>query len=234
MARSPASSWIAITLALCGLAAGMSTSVQAKCLPEPAYRDDEPKALQKAKGRALRDGWVLRVMTDAGPVDFADTDCEEGPADECVKYALADVLPGHGLWVIHLGYYEDGAYELIDMRTGARTFVDGFPQFSSDGQRFATAAYSAHSDYSRLSIWKVQPNNLSKEWSYDYSVDAPAGKWNYCVERWEGTQRVVLKGEGLFTDPKRYYVRKAGRAWITFDGTSWRYERSAKFRLLPD
>jgi hypothetical protein len=177
MARSSTQSWIVVPLTLIGMAAGMSASVQAQCLPEPAYRDQEPEALRKAKGRGLRDGWVLRLMTDTGSIDFADTNCEDGPADECVKYAVADVLPEHGLWVVHLGYHEDGAYQLVDMRTGLRTLVDGFPQFSPDEQRFVTAAYAADSGFSWLSIWKVRPNSLSKEWSYDYSADAPTGEW---------------------------------------------------------
>ncbi|MCD6072877.1 MAG: hypothetical protein K0S42_3393, partial [Microvirga sp.] len=146
---------IILLSALISMAVGFSTSAKARCLPEPAYRENEPKALKGAKGRTLRDGWVLRVMTDAGPVDFADTDCKEGPADECVKYSLATILSEQNLWVIHVGYYEGASYKLVDMKTGQVTNIDGFPWFSPDRQRFVTATSDPHADTYTLAVWKV-------------------------------------------------------------------------------
>jgi hypothetical protein len=203
---------------LIGLASGLTAPALAECGHEPAYRRDEAAALKKAQGRAVRDGSVLRIKTAVGPVVFKDTDCEKGPAAKCVNYALAEFLPEQGLWVVHVGYFEGEDYKLIDLKTGKVTDINGFPWFSPDGNRFAAVTNDSHSGVYVLLIWKRTHKKFRKEWDYNFSQELPGTEWSYCVEGWQGSEQVNLEGLGNGGE-------LTGKAQLTFDHKTWRYER---------
>ncbi len=167
----------------------------------------------------MRNNQILQITTAPGPVVFKDTDCsDDAPTAECVKYALADVLPEQNLWVVHVGYYEGGAYKLIDMRTGKTTDIDGFPWFSPDKNRFVTVTNDPHGDIYALVIWKRDGSTFRKEWGYDFGQEMPGAEWSYCVKGWRGSERVNLEGSGNGGE-------LTGKARLILDRKTWRYER---------
>lgn len=137
------------------------------CPREPSGRADEARVLKRLKQGAARSGDLLTLATGAGPALFRDTDCVDGAARDCIKYALTAVFPTLDLWVLELSFYEGGSYLLIDRKTGQKTEIGGFPWLSPNLKRFATVINDSHSDTYEIAVWTMGKAGLEHRWNFD-------------------------------------------------------------------
>lgn len=132
---------------------------------------------------ATRHGDTLRIPVAAGEVRLVDRDLG-GP--ENIFYSYRDYLPGVGLHVVDIHYWEGGAHLLVDDSTGERTRVPGPPVVSPDRRRLVVASEAGAAGYApnALQVWQVAPAGLALEW------EVRPDDWGAADPRWQDAMTV--------------------------------------------
>ena len=104
--------------------------------------------------------------------------------------------------LVELQFYEGGGYLLINERSGWKTFSNGVPIASPDGERLAAGNVDLEAEFSptTIQVWRVAADTLVLEWEHDLlaaraendSVWGPGGL------RWTGPAEIVVTKEYLF------------------------------------
>lgn len=167
---------------------GASLSLAASYLDE--VRAQEPKQLEKFKGRARRDGSLLMLKTVSGAyVTFAETlGCD--PMSWC-RYIFIDYFRDQGFYVVFMRTHEGDTHTMISEKDGKEYFVMEPPQLSPDRKRVVTASASDYEDENGVFIWRMEDGLLISELSYKPSSKGSNANYYY-FKRWKDNKTIEV------------------------------------------
>jgi hypothetical protein len=221
--------------------AAMSTFA-AEELPEP-YRSlmsrcvhidnsfDCARAIEAAQARTLNGGHFARqgdrliIENDGRALQLRDDSKGDG---NDILYSYLAFLPRLNVHVVHIQYYEGGAFMVISRVTGQAVVTSGFPLNSPDRRRFVTSASGeAAYEYGQVEVWRIRNGALWLEFRH-----LPVGTgWGPTAIRWAGARdiRVQANCESHMPDSKQC----PARLWLK--GGQWQIKvDEAPVDLLPD
>ncbi len=164
----------------------------------------ETQRLRSTSVGVCRDGTVLRITLKSGAVlKLADE-----PGDRGAKYTYVDRLSsGHHL--VHVQYYEDGGYMLIEPRTGSQFELEEYPSFSPDGEYVVTVA-PLDSEQRALRVKVLQSGAyLSLVWEGELG-EATKG-YGY---GWLSPTNVIVVRRAEDGTEQRQCIERANKGWV--------------------
>jgi hypothetical protein len=185
-----------------------------------ALANAERICLSRLRGLATRSGESLHLTLLNGTTKSFNSDykaCREADTDKCIQYWFRAHLPAHQAVLLQADEYESGATLLVSLRSGNVTTLDGEPNFSPGGQRFAVVSSSEAVD-NDIAIYTTASDPPALEFAYT----RPEGTYAvYSFVAWDGEARIRLKvytREKAGTDPKDFDTQAIR------DEAGWRLE----------
>jgi hypothetical protein len=127
----------------------------------------EAEALAGLAGRVTRQGDTLRIRGAGSGVLALISDTST--ADRTIVYRYCAFLPALDAHLVRVGFYEGGAYTLVDAASTDQTQLRGPPVVSPDGSRFATVSLDLEAGYdpNGVQVWRVTEYGPRFEWGID-------------------------------------------------------------------
>jgi hypothetical protein len=149
-------------------------------------RDDrlEQNLSKEYPARLRRNGAVLALKPVTGSIKlFKNVDSD---SDTFRRYQLKKYFPAIEYALLETAFYEGGTYDLINMRNGQQTNVDGDVVLSPDQQRFAVAHADIEAGYAPnvLSVYFITSNGLIKEF------DIRPTEWGAEEIKWDSANSI--------------------------------------------
>jgi hypothetical protein len=181
-------------LACAALAIATPGSSQETGLQDAVRCEQESECLRALKGRAARQGDVLRLKMADGKWKSLRSNkkaCEKDDASKCVIRELRAYLPSQGIYVVEWTTSGDGGSEVISATTGQTETLDTMPEFSPGGRWFVSVDPDELNERQYdIAIWSVDAGELKNEFSY--MRDAAAYEaWEF--KGWDGEDRIKLR-----------------------------------------
>lgn len=134
----------------------------------------ETEWLKLLPERVMRKGNDLIINIDDGskikrvsnPSDDHVNEYYDKEGNVNAKYFVTDLLKEQGYLVLEIFYYETILVELINMKNGSSTIIDGRPNLSPDKGRLFTIEHDIGLPRTlKMEIWVLGPNEVIKEFS---------------------------------------------------------------------
>jgi len=164
-----------------------------------------------------RDGMTLQLQTAQGALSFVDDDTE---GDDTIYYSYLAYLPSLKTQVLHLQYWEGSSYMVVHYKSGAKAYVDGFPNVAPNSQRFASISSAGESGYypNSIEIWRVAGGSFVSEFRWTPDTD----EWSPEGAVWLDAQNLKLRGS---CTPSAAMVKKCFAYYLRRKNDKWSLER---------
>ena len=131
-----------------------------------------------ARGKAVRrSGNTLRLRLETKTVSLVVNPTESGNSSVSYSYlGFSRKLNSH---ILHVQYYEGGAYMVIHQHSGQQAFPSGYPLASPDGKHFLSLSEDMFAGYSpnNVEIWQARSGKFRRVASYEPEWGPHSGNW---------------------------------------------------------
>lgn len=170
-----------------------------------------------AKGNAVRrSDDTLRLRLETKTVSLVDNPTESGNSSVSYSYlGFSRKLNSH---ILHVQYYEGGAYMIIHRHSGQHAFPSGYPLASPDGKHFLSLSEDMFAGYSpnNVEIWQVRSGEFRRVASYE-------PKWGPHSGSWASVRRVLIEKQCYAPEESNPTVLKScGLAKVERSGSTWK------------
>jgi hypothetical protein len=184
----------------------------------------EAACLGKTEGIVSRDGDKLIVKIADGKTKTFDSNpkaCEEDEGDNCKNVWLQIFDPKVGYALVVESYYESGAYQLIDLKTGEMTDILAIPEFSPAGNQLVSVIINEmDAPEEELMIYDLTASPFKKTLSVKYGTALKLAKRKkdssafFSFDGWDGEDKIRLKiGDGGETTYAKALVTRKDGKW---------------------
>lgn len=186
------------------------------------------EARQRPRSEAVtRSGDTLRLaLAHEDTVGLVD---RTGDHSDVVLYSYQEHWPDVGLYLVQVQYYEGSAFQLVNDRTGATTWLPDWPLRSPDGARFAVLSLDLEAGYgpNTLQIWRLEDGQPLLLWEIAPDAWGPKdGEWagpeTLRLTQWGYCERMGLAPPVEERGPGGGYCERPAR--VTRVGGEWRLE----------
>ena len=178
-------------------------------------RGIERKKLAETRNAVTRSGAALKVRTAKRTVALVDN---RSDGDTSVAYSYLGFSKQLNSHVIHVQYYEGGAYLVIHHQSGQRGRPSGFPIASPDGKHFLSLSEDMFAGYNpnNIEIWRVMSGRFRKVANYEPGWGPHRGNWL------DGGRTLILKRCHDASKDNPAGLKVCGVANIERTGSTWK------------
>ena len=154
----------------------------------------EKACIARAKSSAVRRGGELRLKFDNGASktykdNLSKAACEQGPYERCRQYVLYDYFPQHGLFLVHVGYFESQEWLLVGKLDGKEEQIVAPPAYSPNKKWLASVYWTEGPDDGNNGVDIVSTSNRGER-AFHYRPKEYE-LWNFV--RWDRDDRLLLE-----------------------------------------
>ena len=162
----------------------------------PGYGEAIPLPTADTLTLVERDGRVLRLAGDRGPIELRDhpaclLDNMADGFEDCVLYRFRDAFTDPRGYLIEVNMWEDGGYIWIDRAIGARATFAGLPRISP-GRRWmvSVACSEAAHRFNGIEVFDLQ-RDITRVWQHVPS-DGSELYYFFTFQRWISEETALL------------------------------------------
>lgn len=140
-------------------------------------RGIERKVLAKSNGTVKRVDGSLQIRITKKLVLLDDKPEESG--DNAIAYSYLGFSKRLNSHILHVQYYEGGAYMVIHHLSGQHAFPSGYPIASPDGKTFLSLSEDMFAGYNpnNIEIWRIPSNKFSRVANFEPEWGPRNGSW---------------------------------------------------------
>lgn len=139
-----------------------------------------------------------------------------GEDTEVKRFSLVNYLKPVDQAVIHIQFWENVAYRLLDLNTGKEIDIEGYPILSPDSRRIVSARMDIDIGLSpnSISIYRFENGKVVKEFTIKPD-------WGPSNPEWQGDSKILLKKNSWDTTGPTVRI-KTENVYLILKGTEWR------------
>jgi hypothetical protein len=129
----------------------------------------------------------------------------DSTADESasLQYTYGGYIAEVHSHLVEVGYYEGGAWELVNFRTGTRQHFDGPPIPAPDSTHLAVVSSDLEAQYvpTTIQVWRMGQDTAVLEWRLDpngaHRSGYSTGDWGPTGAAWRSSDTILIHTEML-------------------------------------